>query len=56
MFYFDNLLSGIPLLDYLKQLGHHGAGTIRENKIPESGPHISNACRNDKNERGHIEY
>lgn len=33
-FYFDNLFTGVAVLDYLKSLGHHGTGTIRENRIP----------------------
>lgn len=37
-FYFDNLFTSLPLLNYLKARGYNGTGTIRENRIPSSCP------------------
>lgn len=40
--YFDNLFTGLNLLDELRKRGYHGTGTIRENRIPKDCPISSN--------------
>lgn len=53
-FYFENLCSGVPVLDYLKKLGHNGTGTIRERRIPHNCPLPTNKEMN-KSYRGRTE-
>lgn len=53
-FFFDNLFTGIPVLDYLKKIGHSATGTIREIRIPHNCPLSSNQIMN-KCERGKME-
>ncbi|KAJ8942557.1 hypothetical protein NQ318_021959 [Aromia moschata] len=37
-FYVDNLFTSVNLLNYLRENGYGGTGTIRENRIPKSCP------------------
>lgn len=50
-FYFDNLFTGLNLLQHLKDCGYDGTGTVRENRIPRDCPLI---CKKQmmKKERG----
>lgn len=52
-FYFDNLFTGVPVLEYLKSIGHYATGTIREMRIPHNCPLPTNKAVN-KMERGTI--
>ncbi|KAG5882394.1 hypothetical protein JTB14_020534 [Gonioctena quinquepunctata] len=36
--YFDNLFTGLNLLQHLKERGYQGTGTVRENRIPKNFP------------------
>lgn len=51
---FDNLFTGIPVLDYLKKLGHNGTGTMREMRISHNCPLSTNKEMN-KGDRGEME-
>lgn len=53
-FYFDNLFTGVPVLDYMKKIGHNATGTIREMRIPHNCPLPSNHEMKSA-ERGRIE-
>lgn len=55
-FYFDNLFTNFPLLEYLKTRGYLGTGTIRENRLPKNCP-INKKKDVKKNEkRGFCDY
>nr|CAH7717546.1 unnamed protein product [Callosobruchus chinensis] len=50
-FYFDNLFTSINLLDYLREKGYGGTGTLRENRLPKNCPIVTKKTMK-KNERG----
>lgn len=52
-FYFDNLFTGVPVLNYLKSLGYNATGTIRENRIPRNCPLPKKEIVKKKNQRAH---
>lgn len=54
-FYFDNLFTGIPVLNYLRSLGYNATGTIRENRLPRNCP-LPKKIEVKKEPRGHMEY
>ncbi|KAG5899498.1 hypothetical protein JTB14_015208 [Gonioctena quinquepunctata] len=52
--YFDNLFTGLNLLQHLKKRGYQGTGTVRENRIPKNCP-MSDKKTLTKKERGTYE-
>ncbi|XP_030767353.1 piggyBac transposable element-derived protein 3-like [Sitophilus oryzae] len=52
--YFDNLFTGLNLLEHLKERGYQGTGTVRENRIPKNCP-MSDKKSLAKKERGTYE-
>ena len=52
-FYFDNLFTGMNLLNYLKSLQFGATGTIRQNRIPKSCPVLDNKAMKKKPSGSH---
>lgn len=50
-FYFDNFFTNFDLLNFLRERGYGGTGTIRENRIPKDCP-LQNTKSLKKNARG----
>lgn len=54
-FYFDNLFTGFPLLNELKNRGYDATGTVRENRLPKNTP-LPDKKQMLKKQRGQYSY
>ncbi|KAJ8959938.1 hypothetical protein NQ314_006141 [Rhamnusium bicolor] len=53
-FYLDNLFTGIPLYNFLRQNGYSATGTVRDNKVPKECP-LKTKAQMKKQPRGTID-
>lgn len=52
-FYFDNLFTSFPLLQFMRERGYGATGTIRENRIPRNCP-LAKKASLQKKDRGYM--